>query len=167
MASIPINDRTSPQPLPSLPPSPTISEDLSRAQAWAEQDDEKAPQKKDKGKSKEVINLNIEEGGSGDTSEDEASGSYPPTNEDAAETRRIEDVSLGEKDGSSRYILTTYDSRTYANGKWQSVSGGRLRGRAHKHHPDRLWRTSRDEPVYYGPEKTEMPRARRVMSEAD
>ncbi|KIM74331.1 hypothetical protein PILCRDRAFT_707106 [Piloderma croceum F 1598] len=84
-----LDNRTSPQPLPSLPPSPTTSEDLSRAHAWTEQDtdDESTPQKKDKGKSREMISLNDE----GETSEEEGGGSYPPTNEDAAETRRIED----------------------------------------------------------------------------
>jgi hypothetical protein len=95
-SSLPIDNRTSPQPLPSLPPSPTTSEDLGRAHAWTElledTDDETIPQKKDKGKSREVVNLNDGE----ETSEDEGGSSYPPTNEDAAETRRIEDVSLGE-----------------------------------------------------------------------
>jgi len=94
-SGLPIDNRTSPQPLPSLPPSPTTSEDLGRAHAWTEledTDDETIPQKKNKGKSREVVNLNDGE----ETSEDEGGSSYPPTNEDAAETRRIEDVSLGE-----------------------------------------------------------------------
>jgi hypothetical protein len=94
-SSLPTQDRTIPHPLPSLPPSPTTSEDLSRAHVWAEAEDsdepENIPQKKDKGKSKEIIDLNTERGGGGESSEDEAGGSYPPTNEDAAETRRIED----------------------------------------------------------------------------
>ena len=103
-----LDNRTSPQPLPSLPPSPTTSEDLGRAHAWTEQDtdDESIPQKKDKGKSREVISLDDE----GETSEEEGGGSYPPTNEDAAETRRIEDVSLGRVDGLIKSILTAYNS---------------------------------------------------------
>jgi hypothetical protein len=103
-----LDNRTSPQPLPSLPPSPTTSEDLSRAHAWTEQDtdDERTPQKKDTGKSREVIGLNDE----GETSEEEGGGSYPPTNEDATETRRIEDVSLGRMNGLIKSILTAYNS---------------------------------------------------------
>lgn len=97
-SNTPTDATTSPQPLPSLPPSPTASEDLSRAHVWAEPEDsgepDNRPQKIDKGKSKEVIDLNIEGGRSEETSEEEGGGSYPPTNEDVAETRRIEDVSL-------------------------------------------------------------------------
>lgn len=95
-----MDDKTSPQPLPPLPLSPTIEEDLSRAHAWAERDEsddmEHTPQKKDKGKEKEVVNPYVDGGASGETSDDEETGvvveAYPPTHEDAAETRKIEEV---------------------------------------------------------------------------
>jgi len=83
-----------PQPLPSLPGSPTMSEDLSRAPAWvedAEQDEqETTPRKsKDKGKGR-VVDADVEETGE-EVSEEEIPRTYPPTNEDAAETRKIEE----------------------------------------------------------------------------
>jgi hypothetical protein len=58
------------------------------------------PQKKDKGKSREVINIDVEANGSGEISEDDGAGLYPPTNEDVTETRRIEDVRFGETTAS-------------------------------------------------------------------
>lgn len=88
-------DAGEPKLLPSLPASPTTSEDLSRAPVWADPDEEETtPQKKqDKGKER-VVNLDVEEaGGSGEVSEEESPGSYPPTSEDTTETRRIEEVS--------------------------------------------------------------------------
>jgi len=129
-----LDNRTSPQPLPSLPPSPTTSEDLGRAHAWTEQEDsdDGIPKKNDKGKAREVTSLNDE----GETSEEEGGGSYPPTNEDAAETRRIEDVSLGERTVSlNKSILTAYNYRIFGNGKWQNDSDGKLRAKVRRH-PD-------------------------------
>jgi hypothetical protein len=97
-SSLPNGGRTSPHPLPSLPSSPTTSEDLGRAHVWAEPEDtdepENIPQKKDKGKAREIVSLVVEGVGNGDTSEEEGGGAYPPTTEDAAETQKIEDVSL-------------------------------------------------------------------------
>lgn len=99
-----------PKPLPSLPPSPTTSEDLSRAPAWIdlEEEDQTTPQKKkDKGKGKQVANPDVEEGAeSGEISEEEeARNSYPPTTEDTSETRRIEEVSFNTTHTTSYHIM--------------------------------------------------------------
>ncbi|KAJ7594786.1 hypothetical protein C8J56DRAFT_778814 [Mycena floridula] len=67
-----------PQPLPSLPPSPSSEEDLSRAQAWSES--ESSLTSKQKGKQRENL----------DAGDDEA-GVYPPVNDDQAETRRVQE----------------------------------------------------------------------------
>lgn len=95
-SSLAVTSAGDPQPLPSLPGSPTASEDLSRGTAWIDpEEEETTPRKKqDKGKGR-VVNLDVEEDASREVSEaeDEGPGSYPPTNEDANETRRVEEVS--------------------------------------------------------------------------
>ena len=95
-SSLAVNPAGDPQPLPSLPGSPTSSEDLSRRPAWIDpEEEETTPHKKqDKGKGR-VVNLDVEEDASREVSEaeDEGPRSYPPTNEDANETRRVEEVS--------------------------------------------------------------------------
>lgn len=74
-----------------------MSEDLSRAPAWTEDDDEEeeetTPRKKQKKGKERVVDLDAEQA-SGEVSEEESPRSYPPTSEDAAETRKIEEVSL-------------------------------------------------------------------------
>lgn len=70
-----------------------MSEDLSRAPAWvedAEQDEQETTPRKSKDKGKGRV-VDVEEA-SGEVSEEEIPRTYPPTSEDAAETRKIEEV---------------------------------------------------------------------------
>jgi hypothetical protein len=89
-------DTIVPQPLPSLPPSP-IEEDLTRLKtSWNEDDgsdSESSPERRRKGKQRQLETAYAD--GSSDTLQDNASGgeAYPPVNDDAAETRRVEEVS--------------------------------------------------------------------------
>ncbi|KAI0063656.1 hypothetical protein BV25DRAFT_1824219 [Artomyces pyxidatus] len=99
-------ERSSPQPLPSLPASPTEEEDLGRAAAWGGYTDDRdadishggdpASQRKGKGREADpALEASYADGG---TDEDlrgmdeggEVEG-YPPMSEDATETRRIEE----------------------------------------------------------------------------
>lgn len=97
-AAIPLDVKSDPQPLPSLPssPAPTVEEDLSEvAHTTAEQEEhsdaETTPTKtRDKGKSRAVDQDNPEISESDDA---QVADAYPPTHEDEAETRRVQEVS--------------------------------------------------------------------------
>lgn len=101
--NITIAENVGPQPLPSLPSSPITEEDLSRSTTWATDDNSnsddqgKISWRTDRGKSKEVVgSCDDDFVHTGETSEDDGTGgTYPPANEDDAETRRIEEVSTG------------------------------------------------------------------------
>jgi hypothetical protein len=91
------------QPMPSLPPSPTTEEDLSRAQAWSDGNGEsdgsesELRQKRDRRKGKEKESATerpyIRVTGSDDSLEQQQDiDAYPPTNDDVTETRRVEEV---------------------------------------------------------------------------
>lgn len=99
MPSISSIETVTPQPLPSLPPSPTEEEDLSRAHAWREGDDSDTladvSEKKDKGKGKQLEEFDAD-CGSDDASQTEEREVYPPMNHDEAETRRVEEVGLDD-----------------------------------------------------------------------
>lgn len=92
-----------PQPLPSLPPSPTTEEDVSSAPWTADEIQDTPRATTSKGKGRERL---IDSPGFGYTysaegpdsppgmSADPSSEGYPPTNDDEAETRRIEEVAI-------------------------------------------------------------------------
>ncbi|KAI0318265.1 hypothetical protein OF83DRAFT_1171241 [Amylostereum chailletii] len=95
--------RSSPQPLPSLPPSPTgTEEDLGRPIGWTNHDDD-APNgqpidQRRKGKERATdgsIQPSYAEGGTDDAlthmGENRDTDAYPPRSGDEAETRRIEE----------------------------------------------------------------------------
>src|SRR3984957_8858005 len=91
------------QPLPSLPPSPTTEEDLSRAQAWTDGNggsdgsESEVRQKRDRRKGKEKESATdrpyVRVTGSDDSLEQQQDvDAYPPMNDDITETRRVEKV---------------------------------------------------------------------------
>ncbi|EGN99780.1 hypothetical protein SERLA73DRAFT_106574 [Serpula lacrymans var. lacrymans S7.3] len=95
MASLAPPEKTSLQTSSSTPPSPTSEEDLSRAHVWGEFEyepyasQEHSPASSSKGKAKESVSDH-----SYDSEEGHQRGAatevYPPTNDEAEETRRVE-----------------------------------------------------------------------------
>lgn len=123
---------SSPAPLPFLPPSP-VEEDISRAGAWTEEriSGGSSGSTARRGKEKEAAQgtSHGEEGDEDDFEEDDPGvDEYPPTKDEEAEARRIEEVSLAlivaEMSFAACYNYVLI-SRTYGAGKSLSESGGK------------------------------------------
>jgi hypothetical protein len=84
-------DKFTPNPLPSLPPTPTSEEDLSRRWAWQEGGESDNLQSR---KSEERQLQEQYADASDEASEHTDAGVYPPVNDDEAETRRVEEVRM-------------------------------------------------------------------------
>src|ERR1700760_492591 len=97
--------RSSPEPLPSLPPSP-VEEDLGWRAPWSHSDDDSPPPDtasspsdsqhgKGKQKAKEYQSpTSYANGGRGEVWPDQgrSTEAYPPTTDEATETRRVQEV---------------------------------------------------------------------------
>ena len=91
---------SAPQPLPSLPPSP-IEEDISRADRWTEESSSPSTlhdkSSKAKGKQRESLDppspayLGLDNASESDEGENGTEG-YPPTKDEEAEARKVEEV---------------------------------------------------------------------------
>ncbi|KAH7918315.1 hypothetical protein BV22DRAFT_911238 [Leucogyrophana mollusca] len=120
MSSLAPKDKgTMPQILTSLPPSPTSEEDLSRAQAWTEQDDLNteghSPASTDKGKGKQLDDPYDDE----EAVDTNGSAEYPPTSDEVAETRRVEE-------NLRRWELAERQRRKAARESAQNAAGGSI-----------------------------------------
>lgn len=97
--------RSSPEPLPSLPPSP-LEEDLGWRAPWSYSDDDNDDDSdhssrphefqhgKGKGKATKSLPTSYANGGRGEVSLDQGRSTegYPPTTDEATETRRVQEV---------------------------------------------------------------------------
>jgi hypothetical protein len=116
-------------------PPPTLEEDLSHAHLWSQDNDQRDSQdmspprsstSTEKGKERQLDeDIDI------DIIENPSSESYPPTNDDAAETRRVEEVRYFRF--RSRSITITSSAhlkipvcRTYVDGSWLNANDGEL-----------------------------------------
>lgn len=122
MTSVSSIETITPHPLPSLPPSPSSEEDLSRAQVW--QDDTNSHHQPShtaaKGKQKQTRENYRDNGSDEALGSPEESGAYPPTNDDQTETRRVEEVSFA----GQKYqvpLLSHAANRIFDDGKLPSV----------------------------------------------
>ncbi|KAH7912395.1 hypothetical protein BJ138DRAFT_1004535 [Hygrophoropsis aurantiaca] len=110
-----------PQILSSLPPSPLSEEDLSKAQAWADEDEftperhSISPASTDKGKGKQSDDSYDEE----EPSDVNGSAEYPPTSDEVAETRRVEE-------NMRRWELAERQRRKAARESTQNVASGSI-----------------------------------------
>ncbi|EIN12054.1 hypothetical protein PUNSTDRAFT_119194 [Punctularia strigosozonata HHB-11173 SS5] len=89
---LPVPDAGGPQPLPSLPPSPTTEVDLTKPDAWAEHDSSlRVPDRKGKARARDSSHDSSMEGGSEDGLSPGVEH-YPPMTDEEAETRRVEET---------------------------------------------------------------------------
>jgi len=112
-------------------PPPTLEEDLSHAHLWSQDNDQRDSQdmspprsstSTEKGKERQLDeDIDI------DIIENPSSESYPPTNDDAAETRRVEEVRYFRFRSCSITITSLISvCRTYVDGSWLNANDGEL-----------------------------------------